>query len=91
MNEISKRLLNRYSYDTIKDFILIKCRRMRTKEVLRLLRVSKPTLYRYRKETLIKSQKLPSGFNDNSEEDAYRLVNKGIQRKAVIERSLFDI
>ena len=57
---------------------------MRAKEVLRLLRISRPTLYRYRKEGIITAQKLPSGFYDYHEEDVYRLVNKDIQRKTYL-------
>ena len=51
---------------------------MRAKEVLRLLRISRPTLYRYRKEGEIIAQKLPSGFYDYNAEDVYRFVNKDI-------------
>ena len=39
---------------------------MGAKEVLRLLRISRPTLYRYRKEGVIKTQKLPKGFYDSN-------------------------
>ncbi len=57
---------------------------MRAKEVLRLLKISRPTLYRYRKEGIITAQKLPSGFYNYHEEDVYRLVNKDIQRKTYL-------
>ena len=57
---------------------------MRAKEVLRLLKISRPTLYRYRKEGIITAQKLPSGFYNYHEEDVYRLVNKEIQRKTYL-------
>ena len=57
---------------------------MRAKEVLRLLRISRPTLYRYRKGGIIKAKKLPSGFYDYNAEDVYRFVNKDIQRKTYL-------
>jgi predicted DNA-binding transcriptional regulator AlpA len=35
---------------------------MKAGEVLRLLKISRPTFYRYRKEEIIRSHQLPSGF-----------------------------
>ena len=41
---------------------------MRAKEVLRLLWISRPTLYHYRKKGIIEAQKLTLGFSDYNTE-----------------------
>lgn len=57
---------------------------MKANEVLKLLRISRPTLSKYVKENIIKVKKLPNGYYDYDEESVYTLLNKDIPRKNVI-------
>jgi len=64
------------------SFLIIKI--MKANEVLKLLRISRPTLSKYVKENIIKVKKLPNGYYDYDEESVYTLLNKDIPRKNVI-------
>jgi len=57
---------------------------MKAAEVMRLLRISRPTLHRYAEEGIISYTKLPSGFYNYHDEDVYRLLNKDIPRKTYL-------
>ena len=53
---------------------------MKAKEVLKLLKVSRPTLTKYIKIGLLKVTVLPSGLYDYDKESVFKLLNKDIER-----------
>jgi predicted site-specific integrase-resolvase len=53
---------------------------MKAKEVLKLLRITRPTLCKYNKIGLIKGKLLPSGFYDYDKESVFKLLNKDVER-----------
>ena len=57
---------------------------MKAKEVLRLLRISRPTLSKYATTGLIKFTKLPNGFYEYNDEDVYKFLTKDIKRKTYL-------
>lgn len=57
---------------------------MKSKEVLELLKITRPTLTKYVKEGLIKTTILPNGRYDYDLESVYKLFNKGVERKTYI-------
>lgn len=57
---------------------------MKAGEVLKLLRISRPTLSLYVKNNLIKTNVLPNGRYDYDEESVYNFLNKGVKRKTVV-------
>lgn len=57
---------------------------MKAKEVLNLLRISRPTLSRYVKLGLIEVSKLPNGLYDYSIDSVYKFLNKDVDRKTCI-------
>lgn len=57
---------------------------MKAGEVLKLLRISRPTLYKYTHGGTLKCIKMPNGFYDYDEESVYELLNKNVKRKTVI-------
>lgn len=57
---------------------------MLSKEVLRLLNVTRPTLTKYVKEGTIKVVTLPNGRYDYDEESVYKFLNKDVKRKTYI-------
>jgi len=57
---------------------------MKAKEVLELLKISRPTLTKYVKEGKIRVTVMPNGFYDYNEEDVYKIFMKGIERKTYI-------
>lgn len=57
---------------------------MKSKEVLELLQITRPTLTKYVKEGLIKTTTLPNGRYDYDSESVYKLFNKGVERKTYI-------
>lgn len=57
---------------------------MKAGEVLKVLHISRPTLYRYAEQGLIKRTKLPTGKYDYDEESIYNFLNKDVRRKTVI-------
>jgi len=57
---------------------------MKSKEVLRLLRISRPTLYRYKEQGILEANKLLYGQYDFDEKTVYSLLYKEIIRKNYI-------
>lgn len=57
---------------------------MLSKEVLRLLNVTRPTLTKYVKEGTIKVTTLANGRYDYDEESVYKFLNKDMKRKTYI-------
>lgn len=57
---------------------------MKSKEVLELLQITRPTLTKYVKNGLIKINVLPNGRYDYNQESIYKIFNKGIDRKTYI-------
>jgi len=57
---------------------------MKASEVLKILRITRPTLSKYVKEGIIKITVLPNGRYDYDSESVYAFLNKDVQRKAVI-------
>lgn len=57
---------------------------MKSKEVLELLQITRPTLTKYVKEGLIKVNILPNGRYDYDKDSVYKLFNKGVERKTYI-------
>lgn len=57
---------------------------MRANEVLRLLRITRPTLTKYVKEGLIKVDKLPNGRYEYDSDSVYSFLNKDVKRKTYI-------
>ena len=57
---------------------------MKAKEVIKLLKISRPTLCKYLKTGLIKGTILPNGTYDYEKESVYKVFNKGIKRSNVI-------
>ena len=50
---------------------------IKSKDVLRLLQISRPTLTKYVKTGVISVDVLPNGQYDYNEEDVYKIINKG--------------
>lgn len=57
---------------------------MKANEVLRLLRITRPTLTKYVKEGLIKVDKLPNGRYEYDSDSVYSFLNKDVKRKTYI-------
>ena len=57
---------------------------MKAKEVMSLLRISRPTLCKYVKSGIIKTTKLGNNQYDYDEESVYAFLNKDVKRKTVI-------
>lgn len=57
---------------------------MLSKDVLRLLNVTRPTLTKYVKEGTIKVTTLPNGRYDYDDESIYKFLNKDVKRKTYI-------
>ena len=57
---------------------------MKSKDVLRVLGITRPTLTKYVKTGVISVVELPNGRYDYSEEDVYKFLNKDCSRKTVI-------
>ena len=57
---------------------------MKAGEVLKILKISRPTLKKLREENILKSTKLLSGYYDFDEESVYLYLNKGVKRKNYI-------
>ena len=57
---------------------------IKSKDVLRLLQISRPTLTKYVKTGVISVDVLPNGQYDYNEEDVYKIFNKGVVRKTYI-------
>lgn len=57
---------------------------MKSKEVLELLQITRPTLTKYVKTGVIKTNTLPNGRYDYDKDSVYKIFNKGIDRKTYI-------
>ena len=57
---------------------------MKSKEVLKVLRVTRPTLTKYVQTCLIKAKLLPNGFYDYDEDSVLRLAGITTQRSCVV-------
>lgn len=57
---------------------------MKAKEVMDLLRISRPTLSKYVKDGDIKVIQLPNGRYDYDEASVFKLFNNGVERKTYI-------
>lgn len=57
---------------------------MKSKEVLELIKITRPPLTKYVKEGLIKVSELPNGRYDYDKDSVYKLFNRGIDRKIYI-------
>lgn len=57
---------------------------MKASEVLKILRITRPTLSKYVKESIIKVTVLPNGRYDYLSESDYAFLNKDVVRKTVI-------
>jgi len=57
---------------------------MKSKEVLEVLQITRPTLTKYVREGLIKVNILPNGRYDYDKDSVYKLFNKGVERKTYI-------
>lgn len=57
---------------------------MKTKDVLRILGITRPTLTKYVKNGTIGVTIMPNGRYDYNDEDVYRFLNKDCKRKTVI-------
>ncbi len=57
---------------------------MKSKEVLKLLRVTRGTLTKYVKDGIIRVFALPNGQYDYNDDDVYQKFNKGMERKTFI-------
>ena len=53
---------------------------MKAHEVMKILQISRSTLLRWRKDGILKANKLPSGQYDWDEDSVYALINKGEKR-----------
>lgn len=57
---------------------------MKTKQVLNLLKITRPTLTKYVKTNVIQVTLLPNGRYDYDDQSVYRFLNKNIERKIII-------
>ncbi|WP_432647267.1 IS607 family transposase [Mitsuokella sp.] len=57
---------------------------MFSKDVLRILQVSRPTLTKYVKTGIIRVHVMPNGHYDYNEEDVYKFLNKDVKRRTYI-------
>ena len=57
---------------------------MKAKEVLKLLRCSRPSLTKYLKQGKLQAKLLDNGYYDYEEKSVYDFLNKDINRKTVI-------
>jgi len=57
---------------------------MKAKEVLRLLKITRPTLTKYIKGGILKGRLLPNRQYDYEEETVYNFLNKDVSRQTII-------
>lgn len=57
---------------------------MKAEEVLKLLQISRMTLYRWNRNGKIGGKKLPNGHYNYNDEDVYSILNKDVKRKTLI-------
>jgi predicted site-specific integrase-resolvase len=63
---------------------------LKSSEVLRLLKITRPTLTKYVKTGVIKVTEMPNGHYDYDKDSVYRLFNKNIDRKTCIYARVYD-
>ena len=63
---------------------------MKAKDVLSVLRITRPTLTRYVKDEIIKVNVLPNGRYDYDEESVYSFLNKDVSSEMVKKFELFS-
>lgn len=54
---------------------------MKSSEVMKILRISNPSLVKYRRQGVLKAIELPNGYFEYDEESVYNLLNKGMKRR----------
>jgi len=59
---------------------------MKAKEVLKLLNISRTTLYYYTKDGLIKTTKLDNGYYDYDEASVFKLLKKDVRENIIYAR-----
>lgn len=59
---------------------------MKAKEVLKLLNISRTTLYMYTRDKLIKVTKLHNGYYDYDEESVFKLLKKDVRSNIIYSR-----
>lgn len=57
---------------------------MKSKEVLELLQITRPTLTKYVQNGTIKIEVMPNGRYDYDKDSVYKLFNKGVDRKTYV-------
>jgi predicted site-specific integrase-resolvase len=57
---------------------------MKTQEVMRILRISRPTVYNYRKQEKLLGKLLPNGSWDYTEDSVYAILNENVKRKTYL-------
>jgi predicted site-specific integrase-resolvase len=57
---------------------------MKSSDVKKILRISNPSLVKYRKQGLLKGTELPNGYFDYDDDSVYTFLNKGLQRKTYL-------
>lgn len=57
---------------------------MKTSEVMRVLRISRPTVYNYRIQGKLKASILPNGHWNYEKESVYKLLNDNVPRKTYV-------
>lgn len=63
---------------------------MKAKEVLELLKISRPTLAKYVREGRIRVTVMPNGLYDYNDEDVYKILYRGINKKTCIYARVSD-
>ena len=58
--------------------------KLKSKDVLKILKISRVTLSKYVKEKKIRVKKLPNGYYDYNEDDVYGFIGEEYKRKNVI-------
>ena len=54
---------------------------MKSSEVMKILRISNPSLLKYRRQGILNAVELPNGYFEFDEETVYSLLNKGLKRR----------
>ena len=59
---------------------------MKAREVLKILNISRITLYTYTKEGKIKATKMNNGYYDYDEESVMKIINKDVRNNVIYAR-----
>ena len=57
---------------------------MKTQEVMRILRISRPTVYNYRKQQKLLGKVMPNGHWEYTEDSVYAILNENVKRKTYL-------